>query len=185
MHLVRDNIPHNIPIGSIDIWFQDESRIGQKGTNTRCWIKKGTRKRLLKQGQHISTYMFGAVCPSQKQTAALVLPECNMQMMELFLEEIAKQVPAGRHAVVLLDRASWHTSQKLQYSPRITLLSIPPYSPELNPVEQIWQWLKQTWLSNRVFKDLEEIIEACRHAWLDFLEKQDLEKMCSREWAVL
>ena len=174
-----------MPLSYIDIWFQDESRVGQKGINTRCWVKRGTRKRLLKQQQHISTYMFGAVCPASEQTAALVLPECNMEMMEMFLDEIAKQVPAGRHAVVLLDRASWHTSQNLNYSPRITLLPIPPYSPELNPIEQIWQWLKQRWLSNRVFSNFEEIIYACRDAWIDFLDKQDVKVMCSRKWANL
>ena len=109
----------------------------------------------------------------------------GFKMMSLHLNEIAKQIPVGRHALVLLDQASWHTSQNLECSPRITLLPIPPYSPELNPMEQVWLWLKQVCLSNRVFDGLEQIVEESANAWNTFLEQCSIKILCSRKWARL
>lgn len=104
--------------------------------------------------------------------------------MQQQLDEIAKQVPSGRHAVVILDRAAWHTSKKLQCSKRITLLPLPPYSPELNPVEQIWQKLKREYFANRVFDSMDEIMDVCCSVWNDFAKDlEGIKKLCTREWA--
>ena len=180
---VLENIPANIPHKDLEFWFQDESRIGQKGTISRHWVPKGTRPRAIRQQQHLSAYIFGAVCPEKEKSAALILPECNMAMMKLHLEEIEKLLEPGKHIVLLLDQASWHTSHNLQSSPRITLLPIPPYSPELNPMEQVWQWLKHVCLSNRVFKDFDEIVDATADAWNRFLKECSVKTMCYRSWA--
>lgn len=167
----------------MDFWFQDESRIGQRGTITRQWTRRGTRPRIPRQQQFLSGYLFGAVCPATGDSAGYVASSCDSNMMEKHLEEIAQKVPPGRHAVVILDGAAWHTSKKLQYSDRITLLPLPPYSPELNPVEQIWQKLRREFFSNRIFKSVEEIIEVCCKVWNEFAADIDgIRKLCTRNW---
>ena len=95
---------------------------------------------------------FGAICPAEGKAAGLVLPRCTIEAMALHLEEIAQAVTPGAHAVLLLDQAGWHLSPKLKLPDNITLLPLPSKSPELNPVENIWQYMRDNWLSNRVFK---------------------------------
>jgi len=85
-----------------------------------------------------SAYLFGAVCPSQGKAAALIMPICNTAAMNHHLSEISSQVAADAHAAVILDRAGWHRSQGLLVPGNITLLELPPYSLELNPVERVW-----------------------------------------------
>jgi transposase len=105
--------------------------------------------------------------------------------MNLHLEEISSQVTQGSHAVLLLDRAGWHrTGGKLQVPNNISLLYLPPYSPELNPVENIWQFLRQNHLSNRVFRTYDDIIEACSSAWNALLEEKNrIASITTRDWA--
>jgi transposase len=111
-----------------------------------------------------------------------VFPYVNKDAMKLHLEAISSQVPEGRHAFVVVDGASWH-QEDLNLS-NVTLLKLPPYSPQLNPVERIWEWLKQKWLSNRSYKNYKEIVDACCEAWNKFLtEPSIIPKMCSRQWA--
>lgn len=107
-------------------------------------------------------------------------------MMQLFLDEVSKKIPIGRHAVLILDKASWHTTEKLKCPSNISLLHLPPYSPELNPIEQVWHFLKQHFLSNKVYKDLNEILDKCARAWNSFInEPSRVNSLCSREWAKL
>src|SRR5260370_20058449 len=127
-------------------------RVGQKNKLTYRWATKGSRPRAVHDQRTQSTYVFGAVCPTRGAGAALVLPACNTEAMQLRLNEIATKVTPGAHAVVVLDQAGWHKSQALKVPSHISLLPLPPRSPELNPQENIWQFMRQNWLSNRVFK---------------------------------
>ena len=95
--------------------------------------------------------IFGAICPAKGKAAGLVLPYCDTEAMATQLEEVSQAVAPGAHAVLLLDQAGWHVSPKLKVPTNITLLPLPPRSPELNPVENIGQFLRDNWLSNRVF----------------------------------
>ena len=113
--------------------------------------------------------LFGAICPARGTGAALVLPYADTEAMQLHLDEISRHVSRRAHAVLLLDRAGWHTTGKLKLKvPRnITLIFLPSRAPELNPVENIWQYMRANWLSNRVFEDYEAILDAAcgmRHA---------------------
>jgi hypothetical protein len=112
-----------------------------------------------------STYIFGAICPKEGKGAALVMPVCNTEAMDLHLAEIAGEVAPGAHAVLLLDQAGWHLSARLVVPPNITLVPLPPKCPELNPVENVWQCMRDNWLSNRVFKSYNDIVDHCCHAW--------------------
>ena len=94
-----------------------------------------------------------------------MLPFANTRAMQMHLDEISCNVAAKAHGVVLMDRAGWHSTDKLKVPKNLTIILLPPRSPELNPVENIWQYLRQNWLSNRVFEDYDAIIEAGCQAW--------------------
>ena len=97
--------------------------------------------------------------------AALMLPFANTRAMQMHLDEISYNVAAKAHGVVLMDRAGWHGTDKLKVPKNLTIILLPSRSPELNPVENIWQYLRQNWLSNRVFEDYDAIVEAGCEAW--------------------
>jgi transposase len=149
----------------VEIWFCDEARVGQKNKITRRWAKRGTRPSAPRDLRTQSAYIFGAICPDHGKGAGLVLPRCTTQAMSLQLKEIAQAVAPGAHAVVLLDRAGWHVSSKLSVPDNITLLPLPPKAPELNPVENCWQFMRENWLSNRVFTSYNDILDHCCEAW--------------------
>ena len=110
---------------------KDEARIGQKNKITRRWAKRGSRPSAPRDQRTASSYIFGAICPERGVGAVLVLPWCNSATMSLHLAEISQAVSPGAHAVVLLDQAGWHTSAKLNVPANISLLALPPKSPEL------------------------------------------------------
>lgn len=170
----------------VEVWFQDEARVGQHGTITRMWAEKGTRPRALRQLQYEFTYIFGAVCPQKDASVGFIIDEVGIDAMTEHLRLISKQVAPGKIAVVILDRASWHKSKKLNSFANICLLPLPPASPELNPVEQLWQHLRDRFLANRVFKDHNAIVDACCDAWNDFTKiPNTIASLCSRSWAIL
>ncbi len=110
---VQKNIPRTLAahIGHlpkdrrIEIWFQDEARLGQKNGRTRLWAKTGTRPRLPADQRYDNAYLFGAICPMRGKGAALMLPRANTNAMQMHLDEISRNVAAKAHAVVLMDRA--------------------------------------------------------------------------------
>src|SRR6202007_1935272 len=108
-----------------------------------------------------SAYVFGAVCPSEGKAAALIMPICNTAAMNHHLSAISRQGAAGAHASVVLDGASWHKSHGLVAPSNITLLALPPYSPELNPVERVWHYLRSHWLAHSRFSRLAGRKRAC------------------------
>lgn len=105
--------------------------------------------------------------------------------MNLHLQEISTQIAAGAHAVLLLDNAGWHhEGGKLTLPDNISLLHLPTYSPELNPVENIWQFLRQNYLSNRVFADFNAIVDACCEAWNALMAMPErITSIATRSWA--
>lgn len=134
--------------------------------------------------RYASTYIFGAVCPQQGKGAALVLPHCNIEAMSLHLDEIASMVRPGRHAVLLLDQAGWHLSAALIVPPNITLLPLPPKCPELNVMENIWQFMRDNWLSNRVFDTYDDIVAHCCEAWNKLIDQPwHIISIGMRDWA--
>ena len=135
----------------VEVWFQDEMRVGQKNKLTYRWAKKGSRPRAAHDQRTQSTYLFGAVCPEHGTGAALVLPFCNTEAMQLHLDEIATRVTAGAHAILILDQAGWHGAKELKIPSNISILQLPPRAPELNSQENIWQFMRQNWLSRLMY----------------------------------
>ena len=92
-------------------------------------------------------------------------------------------IESGKHCALVIDNAGWHTSKELLVPDNVTLIPLPPYSPELNPMEQVWEWIKQNHLSNLTFKNYEDIVDKLSIAWNDFSNNIDLVKsVCSRSW---
>ena len=131
-----------------------------------------------------AAYLFGAVCPSSGAAAALVLPVVNAEAMSLHLAEISRQVAADGHAVVILDQAGWHGAKALRIPDNISLLALPPYSPELNPIENLWQFLRHNFLNARVFPSYEAVVDACCDAWNRLRQLPDqIRSITTRVWA--
>ncbi len=168
----------------IEVWYQDEARVGQKNKITRRWARRGSRPRAPHDQRTKSAYIFGAICPARGTGAGLVLPRCDTEAMQLHLEEISSEVTAGAHAALILDQAGWHTSNKLNVPDNITLLPLLPRSPELNPVENIWQFMRENWLSNRVFSSYGNIVDHCCDAWNELIEQPwIIMSIGLRDWA--
>jgi hypothetical protein len=112
-----------------------------------------------------SLYLFAACRPGTDQAFALALPEATTRTMNIFLAGFAAQLDPGTHAVLILDQAGWHGSGQLVVPEAITLLSLPAYSPELNPVERVWLYLRERFLSHRVLGDYGAVLDAACRAW--------------------
>lgn len=176
-------IPGHIALNKVDFWFQDEARFGQQNTTTRLWAERGTRPRAVKQQQFEYAYLFGSVCPSKGIGEALVVPWVNKEIMLEHLKQISIATEKGRHAVEIMDGASWHTDDIAKDIDNVSIIKLPPYSPELNPIEQVWSWLRQRCLANQSFKDYEDIVTKVCMAWNQFLSCTDqVTKMCTRKW---
>lgn len=183
---MKESLPESVKMDDVEIWFQDEARVGQKGTTTRLWAIKGTRPRAIRQEQYEYAYIFGAVCPARDLAVGLVLPTVNSHAMKIHLEHISAQIEKGKHAVIVLDRAAWHTTNKIKSFKNITLLFLPPASPELNPTEQLWQQLRDRELANRSFENYDDIVQSSCLAWNHYVDMPGaIRKLCSRTWANL
>lgn len=113
-----------------------------------------------------------------------MLPKANTDAMTLHIAEISTQVTPSAHAVVILDRAGWHVAHDLELPDNISLLFLPPYSPELNPIENLFQFLKHNFLNARVYDTYEDIVDACCSAWTSLLDTNgQLQSITKRSWA--
>jgi DDE superfamily endonuclease len=163
---------------------KDEARIGQKNGLVRQWARRGTRPRQPADQRYDNAYLFGAICPARGVGAALALPYADTEAMQLHLDEISHHAAEGAHAVLLLDRAGWHTTSKLDVPRNITPIFLPSRAPELNPVENVWQYLRANWLSNRVFENFDAIIDAVCDAWRKLIAKPEtITSIGMRNWA--
>ena len=180
---VRQRLAPGTPI---ELWFQDEMRVGQKNKITYRWARKGIRPQAIHDRRTQSSWVFGAVCPERGTGAALVLPDCNSEAMQLHLDVIAYKVTPGAHAIVILDRAGWHGAKDLRVPADISLLPLPPRSPELNGQENVWQFMRQNWLSNRVFQCFDDIVGHCCDAWNALINQPwKMMSLAHRTWAVI
>ena len=112
------------------------------------------------------------------------VPACNSEAMQLHLDEIATKVAPGAHAILILDQAGWHGAKQLRIPANISLLPLPPRAPELNSQENIWQFMRQNWLSNRVFKSFDDIVDHCCYAWNTLIDQPwKIMSIAQRDWA--
>lgn len=144
--------------------------MGQQGTLTTSWARKGSRPTAVKQTEYDWVYLYGAVCPATGESVGMIAGSVGTAWMNIHLQWISEHVmsiPGGDlvQVVLIMDRAGWHMSKKLKVPDNITLLPLPSYSPELNPVENLWHWLRSHCLSNRVYRDTDHLYDAAGEAW--------------------
>ena len=170
--LLADSLPTWAASKPVEIWFRDGgapkevNRVGQQGTLCYVWAPVGARPAAVRDNRHVSVYLFGAVCPERATEAAIIMPAANSEAMAEHLAEKSRRVTAGAHAVVACDGAGWHQpGRRLVVPDNIRLLRLPPYAPELNPVENEWEYLRANKLSILVCDSYDAILHACRDAW--------------------
>jgi transposase len=143
----------------------DEARFGQQGTITDVWARTGSRPRAVRQTRYEWCYLYAAVEPQTGESAALVAPHVNTGTMNAFLQILDRERRDDEHFVLIMDQAGWHKSRELQLPEGITVLLLPPYSPELNPVENLWHYLRSHYLSNRTYDDYDALLSAGTEAY--------------------
>ena len=146
------------------MWFFDEGRFGLKPSLGKRWARKGSHPTAPVKHSYQSFYLFSAINPCTGDEFTLELPEVNTDMMNLYLAELGKELPE-KPVLLVMDRAGWHTTKRLQLPKGMEIMHLPPYSPELNPVERLWQWLRLHVCRNRVFDTLDELEAALFKAW--------------------
>ena len=152
----------------VEVWAQDECRLGLKPIIRRVWTKCGERPKAISHIRYEWTYVYGFVRPATGETYWLILPHVSKECFEIALQRFARQVGAGRNKRIILvvDGAGWHKSFILNTPCGITLMFLPPYSPELQPAERLWPLLREA-VANRTFdaiEAMEDIIEMrCRY----------------------
>ena len=164
--------------GRVRVFFMDEARFGQQGTLTRVWARTGSRPTAVKQTRYEWLYLYAAVEPATGASVALEAPHVNTEAMSVFLRMLGAELGPKDHAVLIMDRAGWHKSKTLAVPGNITVLLLPPYSPELNPVENLWHYLRSHYLSNRAYADYPDLLDAGAQAWQK-LTPELLRRVCA------
>ena len=153
------------------LMFQDEARFGRISDPRSCWAPKDCRPEVQVQIIREYTYVFAAVSPHDGTLDSLILPEVNAQIMSIFLAEVAARHPK-EFIVMFMDQAAWHKANDLQLPENMCLLWLPPYSPQCNPTEHIWDEIREKWFANRVFGSLDAVEDTLFEALVD-LEKDN------------
>ena len=140
---------------------------------------------MVRDNRYVSAWIVGAICPDRAVGAAMIMPHADTEAMNAHLAEISAEVAPGAHAVVVCDGAGWHQrGQKLVLPDNITLLTLPPCSPELNPMENVWAYLRQNKLCARVWNTCDEILDACQSAWRFLVDDPArIRSIGTRKWA--
>lgn len=170
----------------VQVWLQDEIRVGQQGTLTTVWAERGSRPTAVKQTEYQWCYLYGAACPSTGASSGLLAPRVDTHYMNRHLAFIAAEAreQAGRdvHVLLVLDGAGYHQASSMLVVPEnLTLLTLPPYSPEFNGMERVWGWMRSHDLSNRVFTDYDHILEELSASWLR-LTPERLMTLTATDW---
>jgi transposase len=178
-----DAIAGQHPDRELRVYFEDEARFGTQGTITRVWAPKGSRPRAVRQNGREWLYVLMAVCVSTGSASALIMPELNTVVLNLFLEQFARELPKGVHAVLIWDGAGYHTSGDLVVPENVSLIQLPPYSPELNPVENLWHYLRAHHWSNREYEGYSGLeSEAVRSLRIVCGDADNLRRICNADY---
>jgi transposase len=153
------------PDKKVRVWHQDEARFGQQGTLTRTWAATGSRPTAVRQTQYEYLWVLTAACGETGQAVGLMSPHLDAGVVNVFLEQFAREIPPDEHALLIWDGAGFHKAKALVIPPNVTLVYLPPYAPELNPVENLWHYLRSHYWSNRLYADYDALMDAATTAW--------------------
>ena len=164
--------------------FQDEGRFGLPGTPRRCWAPRRIRPVVGARLQRQYLYAFAAVSPHDGVLDSLILPWVNAETMSLFLATVAERHD-DEFIVMVMDQAGWHIAGNLQVPSNMRLVLLPPYSPELNPAEHLWEALREDWFANTVFHDLDAVEDALEGGLIDLESNpQRVQAMTGFNWII-
>jgi putative transposase len=138
--------------------FEDEAGFGRINTPRYCWCSKDIRPSVPCHHIREYRYAYGAVDPQRGDSFFLVLPYCNTICMNVFLQELSTTYNED-YIILVADKASWHTANGLQIPKNIEIIPLPPYTPEMNPIEQIWAWIRLHGFRNELFKTLDNVVD--------------------------
>jgi transposase len=168
------------PDKRIQVWCEDEMRFGQQGTVARKWPPTGSRPPAIKQTKYDWLYVIGAVCPGTGQSVGMIAPHIDAKIVSIFLQEMARQIDPDVHVVLVWDQAGFHSPSAVRLPQNITLMPLPPYSPELNPTENLWHYLRSHYWSNREYEDWDTLSDAVCSAWQETcLNPQQIRTICN------
>src|SRR3954465_3335246 len=177
-----DAIAEQHPDREVRVYLEDEARFGTQGTITRVWARRGSRLRAVRQNGREWLYVLMAVCVGTGAASALIMPELNAAVVNLFLEQFSGELPAGVHAELIWDGAGYHTSKDLVVPSNVSLIQLPPYSPELNPVENLWHYLRSHHWSNREYEGYEGLKEEAIRSILAVSDANTLKSICNADY---
>lgn len=162
--------------GDRALFFFDEGRFGAKPCVARFWAERGKRAHTAVNPGYSNFYLYSAVCPATGDGFTLFLPEVNTAMMNLYLAALSERY-ADRKILIVMDQAGWHKAKRLVMPANIIVEYLPPYSPELNPVERLWQWLRRHACRNRMFETLDDIADTLQET-IRQLASSDFMSIC-------
>lgn len=165
------------------MFFEDEARFGRINKVSRCWVPKGKRATVKKQMIREHIYSFTAVCPMQGESYSLISPVCNTAAMNELLRGLSETY-IDEEILVFADSAGWHKSKELEKPPNIHLELLPPYSPELNPAEHLWDYIReQKGFNNHTFASLDALEDHLEKTLKELhQEKDNIKSLCSFHW---
>jgi len=157
-------------------------RFGMKGFLRRMWAMRGSRPSVIRQNGFTSAYIFGAVNPQNGDRLGLVIDGADTEVMNLYLDMLSNHLSANVHAVIIMDGCGYHMhSDDLEIPANMTVLELPPYSPELNVIERMWNWLKNHYLCHCVYRDIQEIFQTGVEAW-GRATAEIIKSLCASKW---
>ncbi len=164
----------------MEAWFEDEARFGQQGTLTRVWAPRGSRPRAVRQTQYDSLWVLTAVCPGTGAAEGLISPSLNTGVVNVFLTQLSASLDPDAHAVLFWDGAGFHTAKALNVPDNISLELLPPRSPELMPVENLWHYAREHFWANRKYADYAALEQAAREGWRAVcLDAEKVKSVCA------
>lgn len=168
----------------VRIMFQDEARFGRINMPCRCWVPQGLRPTVCAQLVREYTWAYAAVTPSTGDIDALIIPCVNTEAMQVFLREVASRHPQEQ-MLMFMDNAAWHTTPNLQIPENMRLAPLPPYSPELNPAEHVWDEMREKWFGNVVFSSMQDVEDRMVEALRDLMfNPQRVQTLTGFKWII-
>ena len=162
--------------------FEDEAGFGRINKPKRCWCRKGKRPSVPCHHIREYRYAFGAVDPKDGESLFLVMPQCNTACMNIFLRELSRMFPED-YIVLAADGAAWHKAKGLMIPSNIEIITLPPYTPEMNPIEQVWKELRTRGFRNEIFPSLEKVMDRLCEV-IRSLSQQTIQHITGRSWIV-
>lgn len=150
------NFYYNNPDKKFRLMFQDEAGFGRINKPKRCWCGEGIRPVVPCHRIREYTYAYGAISPLDGEMVSLVLPYANTDCMNIFLSEVSRRYP-NDYILMVADNAAWHKSKGLIIPENIEIFPLLPYTPELNPIEMIWDEIREKGFKNELFKTLSHV----------------------------